>query len=159
MWKLRAMKSISFTVFSYSASTSHSTQPITCAGKCDPTQPNPTQPMDGPNPCPSLSSTKSSDVWCTTELWLQYGPAMWNSLPATLRDNSVSLHTFKWRLKTYFFVAAFLWLWRRYYTRSSAIAEGPRDASCQLKSCQLSRDSAETTCIRQVLDQVSAVAN
>jgi len=31
-------------------------------------------------------------------------------------------------------------------TRSSAIAEGPRDASCQLKSCQLLRNSAETTC-------------
>jgi len=31
-------------------------------------------------------------------------------------------------------------------TRSSAIAEGPRDASCQLKSCQLRRNSAETTC-------------
>jgi len=30
--------------------------------------------------------------------------------------------------------------------RSSAIAEGPRDASCQLKSCQLPRNSAETTC-------------
>ena len=30
-------------------------------------------------------------------------------------------------------------------TRSSAIAEGPRDASCQLKSCQLRRSSAETT--------------
>ena len=31
-------------------------------------------------------------------------------------------------------------------TRSSAIAEGPHDASCQLKSCQLPRNSAETTC-------------
>ena len=31
-------------------------------------------------------------------------------------------------------------------TRSSAIAEGPRDASCQLISCQLPRNSAETTC-------------
>jgi len=31
-------------------------------------------------------------------------------------------------------------------TRSSAIAKGPRDASCQLKSCQLPRNSAETTC-------------
>jgi len=31
-------------------------------------------------------------------------------------------------------------------TRSTAIAEGPRDASCQLKSCQLTRNSAETTC-------------
>ena len=30
-------------------------------------------------------------------------------------------------------------------TRRSAIAEGPRDASCQLKSCQLPRNSAETT--------------
>jgi len=35
-------------------------------------------------------------------------------------------------------------------TRSSAIAEGPRDALCQLKSCQLPRNSAETT-YRQVL--------
>ena len=31
-------------------------------------------------------------------------------------------------------------------TRSSAIAKGPRDASCQLKSCQLPHNSAETTC-------------
>ena len=31
-------------------------------------------------------------------------------------------------------------------TRSSAIAEGPRDASCQLISCQLPRNSAETAC-------------
>jgi len=30
-------------------------------------------------------------------------------------------------------------------TRSSAIAHGTRDASCQLKSCQLPRNSAETT--------------
>jgi len=33
-----------------------------------------------------------------------------------------------------------------YQTRSSAIAEGLRDASCQLISCQLPRNSAETTC-------------
>jgi len=31
-------------------------------------------------------------------------------------------------------------------TRSSAIAERPRDASCQLKSCHLPRNCAETTC-------------
>ena len=30
-------------------------------------------------------------------------------------------------------------------TRSSAIAEGQHDALCQLKSCQLPRNSAETT--------------
>jgi len=34
---------------------------------------------------------------------------------------------------------------REVKTRSSAIAQGPRDASCQLKFCQLPRDSAETT--------------
>jgi len=33
------------------------------------------------------------------------------------------------------------------HKKSSAIAEGPRDASCQLKSCQLPRNSAETTCM------------
>jgi len=31
-------------------------------------------------------------------------------------------------------------------TRSSAIAKGPSNASCQLKPCQLPRNSAETTC-------------
>ena len=31
-------------------------------------------------------------------------------------------------------------------TRSWAIAEGPRDASCQLKSCQLPSNSAENSC-------------
>ena len=36
-------------------------------------------------------------------------------------------------------------VWNSLSTRSSAIAEGPRDALCQLKSCQLPRNSAETT--------------
>jgi len=31
--------------------------------------------------------------------------------------------------------------------RSSVIAEVPRDASCQLKSCQLPQSSAENTCM------------
>ena len=34
-------------------------------------------------------------------------------------------------------------------TRSSAIAEGPRDESCQLKSCQLPRNNA----VQQVLNK------
>jgi len=34
----------------------------------------------------------------------------------------------------------------RLLIRSSAIAEGPRDASCHLKSCQSPHNSAETTC-------------
>ena len=37
-------------------------------------------------------------------------------------------------------------LYNKSTTRSSAIADGPRDASCQLKSCQLPRNSTETTC-------------
>jgi len=37
-------------------------------------------------------------------------------------------------------------LFSAFGTRNSAIAEGRRDASCQLKSCQLPRNSAETTC-------------
>ena len=40
-------------------------------------------------------------------------------------------------------------LWLQEQTRSSAIAEGPRDTSCQLKSCQLPRNSA----VRQVLNK------
>ena len=32
-------------------------------------------------------------------------------------------------------------------TKSSAIAEGPRDASCQLKSCQLPSNNAKTICM------------
>ena len=51
------------------------------------------------------------------------GPAVWNTLPSTLPDSGVSLHTFKRRLKAYLFAAwwtpsgtvvAFLWVWRRY---------------------------------------------
>jgi len=33
------------------------------------------------------------------------GPAVCNSLSATVQDSSVSLHTFKWRLKTHLFAA------------------------------------------------------
>ena len=40
-------------------------------------------------------------------------------------------------------------------TRSSAIAERPRDASCQLKSCQLPRNSAETTCTTSLDPSIS----
>jgi len=37
------------------------------------------------------------------------------------------------------------WVLRAELTRSSAIAQGPRDAPCQLKFCQLPCNSAETT--------------
>ena len=40
-------------------------------------------------------------------------------------------------------------------TRSSAVAEGPRDASCQSKSCQLPRNSAETTCTTSPVPSIS----
>ena len=42
-------------------------------------------------------------------------------------------------------------------TRSSAIAEGPRDASCQLKSCQLPRNSAETRTYTTSPDQIDGM--
>ena len=32
-----------------------------------------------------------------------HGPTVWNSLPSALRDSSLSLNTFKRRLKTYLF--------------------------------------------------------
>ena len=53
------MKSMSFTVFSYNATVLliqlNSTQPSPSHVLENATQPNPTQPMDGPNPCPSLT--------------------------------------------------------------------------------------------------------
>jgi len=42
-------------------------------------------------------------------------------------------------------------------TRSSATAEGPRDASCQLKSCQLPSNSAETTCTTTSPEQIEVM--
>ena len=68
MWKLRAMKSMSFTVFSHNATVlliqPNPTQPITCAGKYDPTQ-----PMDGLDPthvhlCPVPHPPHTQDVAC-----------------------------------------------------------------------------------------------
>ena len=56
--------------------------------------------------------------------------------------NASWFHTARWS-KTDFWHVQFI---HSDITRSSAIAEGPRDASGQLKSCQLPRNSAETTC-------------
>ena len=42
-------------------------------------------------------------------------------------------------------------------TRSSATAEGPRDASCQLKSGQLPSNSAETTCTTTSPEQIEVM--
>ena len=54
----------------------------------------------------------------------------------------VNLHRIKFPLHSIFFQNSSFFVGK---TRSSAIAERPRDASCQLKSCQLPRNSAETT--------------
>ena len=61
----------------------------------------------------------------------------WAFLSKRIPDKISDLHVsgFKWNCQTDLVP-----------TRSSAIAEGPRDASCQLKSCQLTRNNAETTC-------------
>ena len=40
----------------------------------------------------------------------------------------------------------FAFFYNQHFTKSSAIVQWPRDAPGQLKSCQLSRNSAETTC-------------
>ena len=52
-------------------------------------------------------------------------------------------------LRSYFYSSFLLYVvsssGRQVKPKSSAIAEEPRDASCQLKSCQLPRNSAETT--------------
>jgi len=53
MWKLRVMKSMSFTVFSYNA-TVLLIQPNPTHHMCWKMRPNQTQPMDGLNSCPSL---------------------------------------------------------------------------------------------------------
>jgi len=98
------------------------------------------------------------------------GPTVWNSLPATLPDSSVSLHTFKRRLKTYLSatrwtpsgaVAAFLQVWRRYITllkyiltylltylvcpvvsRGRVVMLQARSHSSSSSSCSRSRDAA-----------------
>jgi len=57
----------------------NTTQPITCGGKCDPTQ-----PMDGPNPCPSLISPKFTYIqrsniyqfFCACYQWSWLGPPL-----------------------------------------------------------------------------------
>ena len=50
---------------------------------------------------PRLRSASTGCMQTSAAQWSfgENGPAAWNSLPATLRDSIVSLHTFKWRLK------------------------------------------------------------
>ena len=106
MWKLRAMKSMSFTVFS-------------CNATALLIQPNPTQPMDGPNPCPSLIDTERNYVTvtpCITQtlnstLSLPWTfsvavPRAWNTLPTQLKLLR-STTTFRRQLKTFLFQSAY----------------------------------------------------
>jgi len=61
-----------------------------------------------------------------------------------IATQSLQQHRHDWYSKTRC-LQRYLLIFCHLTTRSSAIAEGPRDASCQLKSCQLPRNSAETT--------------
>ena len=66
--------------------------------------------------------------------------------PASRRTASMRSYRAKFRQCEMIFLSFHVYsALHRCKTRSSAIAEGPRDASCQLKSCQLPRNSAETT--------------
>ena len=65
----------------------------------------------------------------------------------TALTSAIKIYTSKKTLHvlTSLFMPRFVFIVYYVNTRSSAIAEGPRDASCQWKSGQLPRNSAETT--------------
>jgi len=95
-----------------------------------------------PSPSPAVSSIKTNNVHVRCECDI--------NAPPLRRRRPVSSVTAARKLRsttsrgTYFNIALHASI-EFYATRSSAIAEGLRDASCQLKSCQLLRNSAETT--------------
>jgi len=76
----------------------------------------------------------------------------------TVSSNSASYHpSVYWHIfrectqlsgTLFFHISGISTLHMCYSYVQTAIAEGPRDASCHLKSCQLPRNSAETTCTK-----------
>jgi len=91
-------------------------------------------------PSPRYRSRSNSALWGRVRVIHPQCP-LWRQISTgwvyyvALQELNVSVLDFCKKSKSY----------RPKDTRSSAIAEGPRDASCQLKSCQLPHNSAETT--------------
>ena len=84
-----------------------------------------------------IIKTTPHDSTGTLVFWLQRSPQ--NSTGVTpLRGHRMQVQWVK--------IGDFRQITGYISTRSLAVAEWPRDASCQLKSCQLPRNSAETTC-------------
>jgi len=94
-----------------------------------------------PSPSPAVSSIKTNNVHVRCECDIN-APPLRRRRPVssvTAAFNHISRDVLQHR-------SACAQSLEFYATRSSAIAEGLRDASCQLKACQLLRNSAETTC-------------
>ena len=88
----------------------HPTQSITYAGKCDPTQ-----PMDGPNPCPSLvhRSHASASQYCVSLYWLAVAKlgrlVLWQ-----FSTHAVQCGTVHTEVRELDFVRLFVYLFIRY---------------------------------------------
>jgi len=98
----------------------------------------------------ALTARRPSQVWQTTSTVDEF---CWSTcrgdifLAQSLRQSSTRKYPYFCRYPNFLIIQCRIS--RRkppYQTRSLAIADGPRDASCQLKSCQLLRNSVETTC-------------
>ena len=95
--------------------------------------------------------------WITLKNWpilITFGTLnpkkIWHNTLQICPSHLSDVSTLPWEIQKSHF-STLLFIYFRLFTfaqktRSSAIAEGPCDALCQLKSCQLPRNSAETTC-------------
>ena len=75
-----------------------------------------------------------SEKWHQSEICIVINDKSQGSIAKHLRSDELLYYTFITQSAG-----------ERIFIRSSAIAEGLCDASCQLKSCQLPHNSAETT--------------